>query len=83
MLWGYNLTLYLLGELTDPFSNRTLLLYLFFPPYSGQVLPYTIFYKRFKTASGTLKTEYLKSGLWAATHESFLPEKVSECSPRR
>lgn len=51
-------------------------------PIGGLLLPCTRFHKRLRTTPDTLQSEYLRSGLWAATHESFLIEKVSEWAPQ-
>lgn len=47
-------------------------------PTDGLLPPETTFPKRLSTTPGTLEIEYIKSGLWAAPHESYLIERVSE-----
>ena len=42
----------------------------------------TCFHKRRRTTPDTLQSEYLRSGLWATTQESFSVEKVSEWPPQ-
>ena len=69
-LQGNNLPLHLLGELT----GRT--------PHWWTSAPCSCLHRRRRTTPDTLQSEYLRSALWAATHESFVVGKVSEWPPQ-